>query len=155
MEYRWDTDTDILVATIRPAGVSEGLSGSIDIEGNDGAWLTLELVDGRLAAIEVAVWPDVKSVTTLPLPVVAGVARVRVPSLSSINAKPRLPVFRVSPFCNATPLPIRRGCSPSTWPVSTPRAKVTSPTSAAATLHRLKTAPSKPIDTLAKIFMMR
>ena len=83
VEYRWDTDTDILVATIRPAGVSEGLSGSIDIEGSDGAWLTLELVDGRLAAIEVAVWPDVKSVTTLPLPVVAGVARVRVPSLSS------------------------------------------------------------------------
>lgn len=83
VEYRWDTDTDILVAMMRPAGVSEGLSGSIDIEGSDGAWLTMELVDGRLAAVEVAVWPDVKSVTTLSLPVVAGTARVRVPSRSS------------------------------------------------------------------------
>lgn len=83
VEYRWDSDTDILVATMRPAGVSEGLSGSLDIEGSDGAWLTMELVDGRLAAVEVAVWPDVKSVATLPLPEVAGIARVRVPSRAS------------------------------------------------------------------------
>lgn len=83
VEYRWDADTDILVAMMRPVGVSEGLSGSLDIEGSDGAWLTMELVDGRLAAIEVAVWPDVKSVTALTLPEVAGSARVRVPSRAS------------------------------------------------------------------------
>jgi hypothetical protein len=83
VEYRWDADTDILVAMMRPVGVSEGLSGSLDIEGSDGAWLTMELVDGRLAAVEVAVWPDVKSVATLPLPEVAGSARVRVPSRAS------------------------------------------------------------------------
>lgn len=83
VEYRWDADTDILVAMMRPVGVSEGLSGSLDIEGSDGAWLTLELVDGRLAAVEVAVWPDVKSVATLPLPEVAGSARVRVPARAS------------------------------------------------------------------------
>ena len=62
VEYRWDADTDILVAMLRPAGVSEGVSGSMDFEGSDGSWLTFELVDGRLAAVEVAVWPDVKSV---------------------------------------------------------------------------------------------
>jgi hypothetical protein len=83
VEYRWDADTDILVATLRPAGVSEGLSGSLDIEGGDGAWLTFELVDGRLAAVEVAVWPDVKSVATLPLPEVHGAARMRVPARPS------------------------------------------------------------------------
>lgn len=68
VDYRWDADTDILVATLRASGVSEGLNGSIDIEGADGAWLTLELSDGRLSAVEVAVWPDVKSVEVLPLP---------------------------------------------------------------------------------------
>lgn len=80
VEYRWDRDTDILCAMLRPQGVGEGVSGSLDIEGADGAWLTLELTDGRLAAIEVAVWPDVASVDTLPLPTITDSARVRVPS---------------------------------------------------------------------------
>lgn len=79
VEYRWDTDTDILVAMLRPAGVSEGVSGSLDFEGSDGSWLTFELVDGRLAAIEVAVWPDVKSVEALQPPAASGAARVRIP----------------------------------------------------------------------------
>ena len=78
--YRWDADTEILCAALRPAGVSEGLSGSMDIEGADGAWLTLELSAGRLAAIEVAVWPDVRTVEPLTPPVAAGAARLRVPS---------------------------------------------------------------------------
>lgn len=79
IEYRWDADTDILVAMLRPAGVSEGVSGSLDFEGSDGSWLTFELVDGRLAAVEVAVWPDVKSVATLRAPESSGAARVRIP----------------------------------------------------------------------------
>jgi len=80
VEYRWDTDTEILCAFLRTGGVSEGLTGALDIEGNDGAWITLELTDGRLAAVEVAVWPDVKSVKTLEVPVAAGTARLRVPA---------------------------------------------------------------------------
>ena len=80
VEYRWDADTDILCMMLRSAGVSEGVSGSMDIEGADGAWLTLELKAGRLAAIEVAVWPDVKTVEPLEPPVPVGSARLRVPS---------------------------------------------------------------------------
>jgi hypothetical protein len=34
LEYRWDVDTDILCAMLRPQGVSEGVSGSLDIEGS-------------------------------------------------------------------------------------------------------------------------
>ena len=37
VEYRWDADTEILSVTLRSAGVAEGLSGSMDIEGADGA----------------------------------------------------------------------------------------------------------------------
>ncbi len=80
VEYRWDADTDILCVALRPAGVSEGLSGSMDIEGADGAWITLELSAGRLAAVEVAVWPDVKIVEPLKPPAAAGAAVLRVPS---------------------------------------------------------------------------
>jgi hypothetical protein len=80
VEYRWDADTEILCAFLRTGGVAEGLTGAMDIEGEDGAWITLELTDGRLAAVEVAVWPDVKSVKKLEVPAVAGTARLRVPS---------------------------------------------------------------------------
>ena len=83
VEYRWDADTDILSIALRPAGVSEGLSGSVDIQGADGAWLMLEFVSGRMAAIEVAVWPDVKIVEQLAPPTGAGSVRLRVPSRRS------------------------------------------------------------------------
>jgi hypothetical protein len=80
VEYRWDADTDILCAMLRPSGVAEGVSGSLDLEGADGSWLTFELSDGRLAAIEVAVWPDVASVETLDPPAPQEAVRVRVAS---------------------------------------------------------------------------
>lgn len=83
VEYRWDADTEILSVSLRPAGVAEGLSGSMDIEGADGAWLMLELTAGRLAAVEVAVWPDVRTVDALVVPEPAGAVRIRVPSRSS------------------------------------------------------------------------
>ncbi|MBX3174660.1 MAG: hypothetical protein KF709_09625 [Gemmatimonadaceae bacterium] len=83
VDYRWDADTDILVATLRATAVSEGLNGSIDIEGGDGAWLTLELSGGRLSAVEVAVWPDVKTVPTLPLPEGIAAGRMHVPQRRS------------------------------------------------------------------------
>lgn len=85
LEYRWDTDTDILIAMLRGSAVSEGVSGSLDFEGSDGSWLTFELVDGRLAAIEVAVWPDVKSVERLEPPKASEAARVRIPQQGEVS----------------------------------------------------------------------
>ena len=90
--YRWDADTEILSVTLRSAGVAEGLTGSMDIEGADGAWLMLELTAGRLAAVEVAVWPDVKTVESLVVPEVGGAARIRVPSR---DAQPGLAAVEV------------------------------------------------------------
>jgi hypothetical protein len=80
VDYRWDADTDILCATLRPSSASEGLSGSVDIEGPDGAWLMLEVQSGRLAAVEVAVWPEVRTVRALQAPVATGTARLRIPA---------------------------------------------------------------------------
>lgn len=79
VEYRWDADTDILSAALRTNGVSEGLTGSVDIEGADGSWLMLEIMAGRLAAVEVAVWPDVRTIASLAAPAPAGFARLQVP----------------------------------------------------------------------------
>lgn len=83
VDYRWDADTDILSAVMRPVAVGEGLTGSVDIEGSDGSWLMFEVMAGRLTSIEIAVWPEVRKVATLPLPVAAGCARLKVPSRAS------------------------------------------------------------------------
>lgn len=80
VDYRWDADTDILCATLRPTGVRDGLTGSIDIQGEDGAWITFELTDGRLGAVEVAVWPDVKTLKSLEPPKKTTPARIRIPN---------------------------------------------------------------------------
>jgi hypothetical protein len=83
VEYRWDADTDILSASLRTNGVSEGLTGSIDSEGADGAWLMLEVMAGRLRAVEVAVWPDVRTIASLVAPAPVGFASLQVPSRSA------------------------------------------------------------------------
>lgn len=69
VDYRWDTDTAILIANFdgnRQA--AEGMSGSIEIAGKDGSWLILDVQSGRLGGVEVAVWPDVRHVTALTPP---------------------------------------------------------------------------------------
>jgi hypothetical protein len=80
VDYRWDADTEILTVTLRPAGVAEGMSGSVDIQGDDGAWLLLEVSSGRLASVEVAVWPDVRMVERLDPPASAEPVRLQVPA---------------------------------------------------------------------------
>jgi hypothetical protein len=68
VEYRWDTDTDILTANIRVRAVSEGTSGSVEIEGTDGSWLILDLNGGSIHGVEVAVWPEVRKRSSLSPP---------------------------------------------------------------------------------------
>jgi hypothetical protein len=87
VRYRWDADTDILSAECEPAAdphadapatVREGAavlpppgaarSGAIEVEGDDGSWLSLEVVRGRIAGVQVAVWPTVRRRRTLDAP---------------------------------------------------------------------------------------
>lgn len=82
VDYAWDTDTEILRVAIRSPVLREGMTGSLDLEGGNGAWLTLELLDGRLAAVEVAVWPDVQAAETLVAPEAQGPVALLVPTQS-------------------------------------------------------------------------
>ncbi len=81
VQYRWDSDTDILTATIgeRPAGA--GSSGSVELEGADGSWVILDVAAGQVSGVEIAVWPDVMKSPRLVPPAPASVtdARVLVP----------------------------------------------------------------------------
>lgn len=60
VEYRWDADTAILTANLKDATRAEGLSGSVELAGNDGSWVILDVKGGNIHGVEVAVWPDVK-----------------------------------------------------------------------------------------------
>ena len=57
--YRWDPDTDILSAQIRPTPSTSGSTGSVEVEGADGSWIILDLQGEAVCGIEIAVWPDV------------------------------------------------------------------------------------------------
>jgi hypothetical protein len=83
VEYRWDTDTDILSAHLRTSAAGEGLSGSVELAGSDGSWVILDVTSGRISGVEVAVWPDVRQVPTLAPPAEIEDARVLVPAKRS------------------------------------------------------------------------
>jgi hypothetical protein len=80
VEYRWDPDTEILSARLAPSATGEGMSGSVGLEGNDGSWVILDVASGCIAGVEVAVWPEVRRLTTLALPSLIEDAHVIVPS---------------------------------------------------------------------------
>ena len=83
VEYRWDTDTDILTARLTAPADGTGASGSLELEGPDGTWLILDVERGRLMGVEVAVWPEVRKRAQLAPPVVAEDVRVIVPLRAS------------------------------------------------------------------------
>ena len=83
VEYRWDADTDILIAQIdgeKPAG---GMSGSVELEGVDGSWLILDVSGGRIRGVEVAVWPNVHKSPSLAPPATIEDALVVIPARAS------------------------------------------------------------------------
>jgi uncharacterized protein YuzE len=69
VRFRWDTDTDILTARLESPERTGGAVATVELEGSDGAWLTLDLRDGRLEGVAVAVWPEVRMRAGLVPPV--------------------------------------------------------------------------------------
>jgi uncharacterized protein YuzE len=83
--YRWDLGTKILSARWSPERRGDdGLSGSVGIEGADGSWVILDVEDGAICGVEIAVWPDVRDVVSLNPPLNIHDACIFVPSTSSI-----------------------------------------------------------------------
>jgi hypothetical protein len=83
VEYKWDSDTEILSAQIKPGSESSGLSGSVGLEGSDGSWLILDVNGGRINAVEVAVWPEVRQRAGLAAPAKVEDAAILIPAARS------------------------------------------------------------------------
>jgi hypothetical protein len=86
VDYRWDPDTEILSAHLRPRAVGEGMTGAVELEGKDGSWLILDVASGRINGVEVAVWPeDVRKRPALAPPAAVEDARVVIPARRSAD----------------------------------------------------------------------
>jgi hypothetical protein len=83
VEYRWDVDTAILVAQLADIEPGTGMSGSVELSGNDGSWLVLDVKNGQVRGVEVAVWPDVRKQAKLKAPAEVEAAKVTVPNRKS------------------------------------------------------------------------
>jgi len=81
--YRWDPDTEILSAQLTPSSKGEGMSGSVGLEGSDGSWLILDVSAGHISGVEIAVWPDVRTVPALSPPAKIEDALVVIPARRS------------------------------------------------------------------------
>lgn len=91
VEYRWDAGTEILSAELSlaehpGAARAVGVNGSVAVEGDDGSWLTLDLDDGCVRGVQVAVWPPVRHRPVLEPPSApVGRARLALPSGTADN----------------------------------------------------------------------
>src|SRR5258708_17232918 len=82
--YKWDPETDILVATCKGVAKGSGMNGSVDLEGADGSFVLLDIASGALRGVEVVSWPDdVRTMNELPAPDTVKEARVVFPTRRS------------------------------------------------------------------------
>src|SRR3989454_9112513 len=66
VSYRWDPETDILSVACKGVAKASGLNGTVDLEGDDGSFVLLDVAGGGLRGVEVVSWPDdVRTLDTL------------------------------------------------------------------------------------------
>src|SRR5438309_9852870 len=69
VSYRWDPETDILSVACRGVARAGGLNGTVDLEGDDGSFVLLDVAGGVLRGVEVVSWPDdVRTLDELAVP---------------------------------------------------------------------------------------
>ncbi len=80
--YRWDSETEILAARFESTG-GRGFTGSVEYEGDDGAFLLVDVQSGVVCGVEVVVWPDLATRSRLAPPRDARNGRLVVPARPS------------------------------------------------------------------------
>ncbi len=81
VSYHWDPETDILSVACKGGATSDGLNGTVDLEGADGSFVVIDVAGGSLRGVDVVSWPDdVRTVADLATPAAAKDGRVVFPS---------------------------------------------------------------------------
>ncbi len=83
-EFRWDPETDILSVICPASGGGKGMTGTVDLEGADGAFVVVDVADGTFRGLDVVNWPDdVPTVDGLAPPTASDTGRLRFPARRS------------------------------------------------------------------------
>lgn len=84
VSYRWDAETDILSVACKGVARGNGLNGTVDLEGNDGSFVVLDVAGGCLRGLDVVTWPEeIRTLDALTGPAPAREARVVFPGRES------------------------------------------------------------------------
>jgi hypothetical protein len=74
--WRWEPETDILAGSLSPA--PNGPAGSLELSGHDGSVAVVDLTGGRMAGLDVVVWPEVVTVPDLVVPAAVRNGTIRI-----------------------------------------------------------------------------
>jgi hypothetical protein len=78
--YHWDPETDILSVACKGTGKATGFNGTVDLEGGDGSFVVIDVVNGCLRGVDIVTWPDdIRTRDSLAIPEAAKDARVVFP----------------------------------------------------------------------------
>jgi hypothetical protein len=78
--FKWDPETEILSGYFSGPDAAEGLTGSVEIAGTDGAYVVLDVNRGILRGLEIAVWPKTAVIPGLKPPEASLSASLSIPS---------------------------------------------------------------------------
>ena len=67
--YKWDAETDILSVACKGFAKSKGMDGTVDLQGEDGSFVVIDVAGGMMRGLDVVSWPeDVRVVPDLACP---------------------------------------------------------------------------------------
>jgi len=81
--WRWDPETDILSGAFKGNRKSGGLTGTVELTDAEGSVAVLDVNNGVICGLDVVVWPEVTTSSSLQIPVRLTDGRVVLPSRPS------------------------------------------------------------------------
>ena len=99
ISFKWDDETEILAGHFKGASKAGGLTGSVELEGSDGAFVVLDVAQGVVQGLEVVVWPQVDVVSSLMAPAAKQKGRLTLPARRS---QPNIAAVEVETAITAT-----------------------------------------------------
>src|SRR5919198_5542818 len=83
ISWRWDPETDILSGAFKGNRKSGGLTGTVELTDAEGSIAVLDVNNGVICGLDVVVWPEVTTTSTLQMPARLTDGRVVLPSRPS------------------------------------------------------------------------
>jgi hypothetical protein len=119
VSYHWDPETDILSVACKGTAKSQGMNGTVDLEGDDGSFVVIDVAGGVLRGLDVVTWPDdVRVVPNLAEPEATKDGRVVFPTRRS---QPDIAAVELD-----TALTVEKNANESVFHIRVGRGKVTS-----------------------------